>query len=305
MEGAPSFTALMSAFGRAYHSSCESPKIFDDFLARELIGEEDFKTISDHLMQGIKYFNPNWPDNKGQEEALKWVVQNHIAPITLTRSRYCEDMLENAVKFGCKQYVILGAGFDTLAFRRSDLADKINIFELDHPATQKDKHERIKKLGWNIPSSLHLIPVDFRNQQLTDVLGDSGFDNNKLSFFSWLGVTYYLSKEDIFKTLKVFADNVPEGSTIVFDYFDKKMMNMNDDQRAKKIVSLANATGETILSYFNYEEIETGLDKIGLLIYEHLEPHQIEERYLKGRTDDYHAVENTNFVLAIKKAPKM
>lgn len=294
MENKSSLTALISAFGRAYHSSYEEPKIFDDFLARELMGEEDFNSICGYMTQGIKYFNPDWPDNKGPEEALKWIVQNNIAPITLTRSRYCEDMLENAVKFGCKQYVILGSGFDTLAFRRPDLAEKIDIFELDHPATQKDKLERIQKLGWSVPTSLHLIPIDFRNQQLVNVLRESGFNNNKLSFFSWLGVTYYLSKEDIYKTLKAFTDNVPEGSTIIFDYFGENMKN--------KIVALANAAGETILSYFSYEELEAKLDKIGLLIYEHMKPKDIEERYLKGRSDDYHAVENTNFVLAVKKS---
>jgi methyltransferase (TIGR00027 family) len=301
MENTSSMTALIAAFGRAYHSINDSPKIFNDFLARELISDKEFQDISYHMSQGIKFFNPNWPDNESPEAALRWIVQNQLAPIPLPRSKYCEEMLENAIKFGVKQYVILGAGFDTLAFRRPDLMEKIDVFELDHPATQKDKLQRLKDLGWNIPESLHMVPIDFRKQDLEQVLTNSCFDNNKLSFFSWLGVTYYLKRENIFKTLKAFSNSVQKGSSIVFEYPDENMFSSKASDRAKRMVALTNASKEPMLSCFSFEELEAELDKIGLLIYEHLRPDEIEAKYFKDRTDDYHALENVNFALVVKR----
>lgn len=104
-------------------------------------------------------------------------------------------MLENGMKLGVKQYVILGAGFDTFAFRKSKELNKIKVFEVDHPATQELKLKRIKELGWEIDENIKYVPVDFSKDNLKKSLLDSGYNPNELSFFSWLGVTYYLRKE--------------------------------------------------------------------------------------------------------------
>ena len=139
-----SMTALVSAFGRAYHSLYDNPKIFDDYLARELITDEEFTEISGYMSGGIKFFNPEKADDFSEaQEALKWVIQTQIAPTPLARARYCEEMLNNAIMIGAKQYVILGAGMDTFAYRNPDLPDKIQVFEVDHPATQQFKKSRV------------------------------------------------------------------------------------------------------------------------------------------------------------------
>lgn len=296
-----SLTALVSAFGRAYHSLYDEPKIFNDYLAQQLIHKEEFQGISKNMAEGIHFFNPDeahlYPD---QQSALKWVVQTQIAPTPLLRSRYTEDMLENALLLGVSQYVIVGAGYDTFAFRKTPLLDQLQVFEMDHPATQEDKLRRITEQGWEIPSSLKFVPIDFSKGDFKQTLLRSGFDPSKRTFFSWLGVTYYLSKEQISKMLKDMASVAPKGSSLVFDYPDQDIFHENKtSRRVQNMLSTACKAGEPMKTGYGYSELESELEKAGMLIYEHLCPSEIEERYLKGRTDYYHAFENIHYTLAV------
>lgn len=298
-----SITALVSAFGRAYHALYDKPKIFNDYLARQLIKDDEFSNISKNMAEGIKFFNPNeahlYPDEKS---ALKWIIQNQIAPTPLARSRYAEDMLKNAIRLGVKQYIILGAGFDTFAFRRPELLNKISVFEIDHPATQELKLKRIHELGWKVNSSIKYIPVDFLEDNFKNALLESGYNPNELSFFSWLGVTYYLTREEIYKVLKDIASIAINGSSLVFDYPDIDIFYPEKtSSRAQAMVNMAKMAGEPMKTGYEYYELESELEKANFLIYEHLSPVQIEERYFKGRTDFYHAFENINYVLAVLK----
>ncbi|MCT4621603.1 MAG: class I SAM-dependent methyltransferase [Marinisporobacter sp.] len=300
-KGKGSMTAIVSAFGRAYHALYEEPKIFNDYLARQLIKDEEFSNISKNMAEGIKFFNPKeahlYPD---KESALKWVVQNQIAPIPLARSRYAEDMLENGIKLGVKQYVILGAGFDTFAFRKFKELNKIKVFEVDHPATQELKLKRIKELGWEIDENIKYVPVDFSKGNFKKFLLDSGYNPNELSFFSWLGVTYYLRKEEIHNMLKNIVSMAPKGSSLVFDYADEDIFYPEKTSaRVNAMVGMAKMAGEPMKTGYTYSDIESDFEKNGLLIYEHLSPKDIEERYFRGRTDYYHAFENINYALAV------
>src|SRR5262249_55781148 len=121
---------------------------------------------------------------------------------------------------GVHQYVILGAGLDTFAFRRPNLAAKLQVYEVDHPVTQALKRERIAVPGWDIPPHLHFVPIDFTKESLSEALQCSPYDPAKLTFLSWLGVTYYLTREAIFSTLKDITTIAPTDSTLVFDYMD-------------------------------------------------------------------------------------
>ncbi len=296
-----SLTAIVSAFGRAYHSLNDEPKIFNDYLAGKMITDEEFKNISKNMIEGIKFFNPE-DENiyKNEESMLKWVIQTQISPTPLARSRYAEEMLENAIKMGVKQYVILGAGFDTFAFRKSELLKKIKVFEIDHPATQELKLKRIKELGWEISPLLKFVPVNFSKDDLKKELLDSGFDSNGLSFFSWLGVTYYLSREEIINMFKSISSIACKGSSLVFDYPDKDIFNSErTTSRVQAMVKMAEVAGEPMKTGYEYLELESDLDKAGLLIYEHLTPKDIEEKYFKERDDYYHAFENVNYTLAV------
>jgi len=292
-------TALVCLFGRAYHSLYDNPKVFDDFLARNLLSDEEFTQISGYLAGGMKFFNPEHADKLiDPQEALRWVVQTHIAPLLITRARYCEDKLKNELALGIEQYVILGAGMDTFAFRHSELLESISVFEVDHPATQQDKLNRIKTAKWKIPENLHFVPVDFIEDGLAGYLKQAGFDCLKRTYLSWLGVTQYLSKNNMLQILKAIIPIIPKGSSIVFDYSNDKSHSI---EQSRKISAMAKAAGEPMKSCYGVEELESSLTQIGWQVREHLTFQDLEAKYFLNREDYYHAPENTNLILAVVK----
>lgn len=296
-----SMTAKISAFSRAYHSMNDNPKIFDDYLADKWLTKEEYAQISQYMANGINFFNPEHAaEFTDQKAALEWVVQTQLAPTPLARARYCEDMLKNAIMLGTKQYVILGAGLDTFAFRNPKVLQHVEVFEVDHPFTQSFKKRKLKELGWSIPENLHFVPMDFTKDNLVKVFENTSFDEKKLSFFSWLGVTYYLGKEDILKTLKSIAEIAPKGSTVIFDYGDNQLFDASKTtKRVQNMIGLAAQSGEPMKSCFSYPELEKLLEEAGFHIYEHLSPQDIEEKYFQNRHDFFHAFENIHYCLAV------
>lgn len=292
-------TAMITAFARAYHFRHESHRIFDDTLARKLFMGEEYAGIAAHMAQGIAFFDPDRSRAlTDPEEALQWVMQTQIAPTTLSRSRYAEDALENARFLGTKQYVVLGAGWDTFAFRHP--GPGLNVFEVDHIATQRDKLRRIASLGWELPGRLRFVPCDFAAENPAGPLFRAGYDPGCLSFFSLLGVTYYLTAEENMRIFEAIAYIAPKGSAVVFDYADGDLFDAEKTpRRVRNMVALAEESGEPMRSCYSYEDLESALEKAGLLIFEHLSPEDIEKRFFAGRTDAYHAFENTCYVLAV------
>lgn len=298
-----SMTALVCLFARAYHSLYDSPKIFNDYLARQFLTDEEFLQISEHMANGLSFFCPGDTHKfSTKQEALKWVVQTQLAATTLARARYCEEILKNEIQSGIRQYVILGAGMDTFAFRNTEILKKIDVFEVDYPATQQFKIDRIKVLNWKIPERLHFIPIDFNTDDLKIKIKQSSYNSSGRTFFSWLGVVYYLSKEDILQMLKIISSIATKGSLIVFDYADENLFNKDtSSKRIQNMVSMVKTAGEPMKSSYSYSEIETVLEQAGFRIHEHLSPEKIEKRYFQDRTDYLHAVENTNFILGAVK----
>jgi methyltransferase (TIGR00027 family) len=217
-ENQASFSAMMTAYIRAYHSMHDTPKIFDDFLAYRLIPQKVLTSIEQGLNRDKKFNYLEHTDVSNQKTTLSSLTKGTNV---LSRARYTEDALEEAVRQGVKQYVILGAGMDTFAFRRPEMMDYLEVFEVDHPATQNLKLLRLSELGWELPEHLHFIPIDFTKENLaTALIRSSAYDSNIKSFFSWLGVTMYLTREEVFKTLRSITGIAPEGSVVIFDYLD-------------------------------------------------------------------------------------
>jgi methyltransferase (TIGR00027 family) len=295
-----SMTAVVSAFARAFHANNDSPIIFNDDLAYDFIGEEQYNQVASNMLNGYPFFAADEPVQvETDEEKLKWVVQTQLAPTPLARARYCEDMLLNALQVGCKQYVILGAGLDSFAFRYPEYVNKINIFELDHPATQAYKRERLEQRSLDLPENLNMVPIDFTSQSISSILLSNGFDSTKLSFFSWLGVTYYLDSETIEQTLLEIASITPQGSSILFDFPNERLFS-TPIKRVQSMVGMAQATGEPMKTCFSYQKMETLLEKCGFLIYEHLPTNEIQSRYFQNRHDFLHAFETVEYLLAVK-----
>lgn len=298
-----SLTSLISAFGRAYHSKYDTPKIFDDFMAKDLISQKEFSDIRENMIQGIQFFNKDIAQRfqDDPDEILKWITQVQLSPTPLARAAYCEKVLLNEVMLGLKQYVILGAGLDTFCFRHPELKNSLEIFEIDYPATQEFKKKRLEHANFKIPSNLHFVSIDFTKKFTYHNLIDEGFDNKK-TFFSLLGVSYYLTKEENSSLINHLFAKVPSGSSIVFDYADEKLFEEKGmSNRVENMVKMASASGEPMKSCFTYYEIENMLEKSGLLIYEHLSSATINDLFFSNRTDDLSAFETIHYIHAIKK----
>ncbi len=297
-----SLTALISAFGRAYHSKQAAVKIFDDFLAESMMSSEKYNEMGHNLANAITFFDPEFaaggPDEKA---ALARVLQLHSSAITLCRAAYTEEVLEAAVDGGMDQYVILGAGLDTFAFRRPDLMKKLSVFELDHPATQQYKVDRLRELGWEIPGNLHMIPVDFSIDSLTDVLKKTAFDSCKPALFSWLGITYYLTLEDVISALKNIADISSSASMVIFDYLDKDAFDPEKvSLRVRKMIQITGMAGEPMKTGFSPDEIAELASSIGLLRAENLSPDDVQLRWFSTRNDGMTAFEHVNIARFVK-----
>jgi len=197
-EDRVSITALLTTYARAYHATHDTPKIFDDFLAGQFLSEKERAWFGVKLVEALPLFNPELgASHPDPTTALAWMMKNRNAPTTISRARYAEDALVAAINSGVQQYILLGAGMDTFAFRRPEMMKRLAVFEVDHPATQAFKRKRLAELQWELPPRLHFIPVDLAKDSLVAALQRSPHDPLQASFVSWLGVTYYLTRDAV------------------------------------------------------------------------------------------------------------
>ena len=298
-----SLTSLVSAFGRAYHHLFDTPIIFDDFIAPKLLSDQEFETVKMNMTEGISFFNADMAMKlKDQpDEILKWVTQVQLSPTPLARAAFCEIVLLHEVSLGVSQYIILGAGMDTFALRYPQLEHDLSIYEVDFPTTQQFKINRLQESNLTLPPNLRFIPCDFTKNISTDFLFENGVKREK-TFFSLLGVSYYLSKTELKQTLASLFQEMPEGSSIVFDYADENIFSEKGlSNRVENMVKLAAASGEPMKSYFTYNEMESLLEEVGLLIYEHLSPEDIQSQFFNDRDDYLKAFETVHYIHAVKK----
>ncbi|MGE5422540.1 MAG: class I SAM-dependent methyltransferase [Ignavibacteriales bacterium] len=297
-------TALTTAFYRAYHAKIDHPKIFDDYLAFDLVGETEYERIGLEMVAGFRAAAPQaaaaFPD---QASTLAFMMQAMAPPsLTISRARYTEDCLANAVYSGTDQYVILGAGLDTFTFRNLNLSNDLWVLEIDHPATQEFKKDRLKKLGWQLPANTSFAAADFTKEDLVSVLKRSSLDKARPSFFNWLGVTYYLPQDVVLSTLRDIAASSAPGSMVVFDYFDTDILDPSKvPPRVYQVLTLAKQVGEPIQGLFDASILAEELDALGLDLQENLDAAAIESRFYQERSDSYHACENAHFACAVVK----
>jgi methyltransferase (TIGR00027 family) len=253
--GQPSRTARGAAAHRAAHQLLENGRIFSDPLALRILGEDPESVARD------------------AEEPSRRSMRIFIA----ARTRFAEDALAAAVTSGTQQLVVLGAGLDTFAYR-NPFPNRLRVFEVDHPATQAWKRERLSAAGIPIPDSLTFAPVDFERQTLAEGLAAAGC-NPEPTFFTWLGVTPYLTEEAIFATLRFIA-GLPGPTHVVFDYADppetlSPEVRAYHDRRAARVEAL----GESWLTYFEADKLRPRLLEVGFTKVEDLGPPQLAARY--------------------------
>ncbi|NRD77597.1 class I SAM-dependent methyltransferase [Bacillus sp. BRMEA1] len=299
-----SLTALVSCFARGYHAFMSKQPVFDDYAANSILSEEEKRFIASNWGNAIEFFDPEKSKSlKTFEEKLEWVMNTQTIPQLVSRARYTEDGLMAAVGRGVRQYVILGAGFDTFALRQQNLPDDFIIFEVDHPATQAFKRNRLQETGMTIPEHVKFVSVDFKQDSLRDELKKNGFDEQKYSYFSLLGVVMYLEKEDFYKLLSTVSDLSPNGSSFIFDYLDNAAFNEKlASKRISQMRQITARTGEPIITGFDPLELDLELQNYNMLIYENLSPINIEELYFSNRDDGLHAFDHFHFAhLAVNK----
>jgi methyltransferase (TIGR00027 family) len=200
------------------------------------------------------------------------------------RSRYAEDSLAQAVERGVAQYVLLGAGLDTFAYR-SPYGERVRVFEVDHPATQAWKKERLIEADIAPPPWLTFTPVDFEKQTPVDGLRAAGFRFDQPAFFGWLGVTMYLGRETVASMFETVA-SLPPGSGIVFDYgVDRSLLGMFERMVLDEFSRRVAAAGEPWTTFFKPDELAADLRRAGFTELEDLGPAEINGRYFAGRPD--------------------
>lgn len=278
----PSATAYRVALRRAAHQILDDPKVFDDPLAMAIMGGEG-----------------ETRRRSGEGKSRGRIARSMRAYMAM-RSRYAEDRLAEAVARGAGQYVVLGAGLDTFAYRNPYPADRLHVFEVDHPATQGWKRGRLAKGEIAIPETMTFAPVDFERQTLPDGLAQAGFQPDRITFFSWLGVVPYLTRNAVLETLAFVAAR-PDGSEVVFDY-GRPASSLNWLQRLA-FEGLANrvaAAGEPFQTFFTPEELAAEMRQLG---FGHLEDSGMDEmnrRYFADRADGLRVAGGLAHVMAAR-----
>jgi methyltransferase (TIGR00027 family) len=230
-DGQPSQTARGAAAFRAVHQAHEAAAIFRDPFAEKILDDETRAALhgiaADPSLRGIRLF-------------------------IVSRSRFSEEALAASVARGARQVVVLGAGLDTFSLRNPYV--DVRVFEVDFPATQAWKRERLRDAGLAAPDTLTFAPVDFERESLADGLARAGFRRDRSAFFQWLGVSMYLNRETVFSTLDFIAG--VQGSAVAFDYTEA-FENQTPERRARLTAMAENAAarGEPWLSFFDPPEI--------------------------------------------------
>lgn len=265
-EGLPSRSALTVARLRAAHQLLDTPAIFDDPLALSVLGPEERSQLQSNA--------------RAYDVGFSRILRAAMA----VRSRFAEDQLARAVAGGVQQYVVLGAGLDTFACRRQHGA-ALRVFEVDHPATQDWKRKLLAANSIAVPASLRFVPVDFEHDALADALRAAGCRLDLPVFFSWLGVTLYLTEQAIFDTLRVVA-SLPPGSGIVFDYgMQPALLDTLERAGVEYFARRYAEQGEPWLSFFDPAELGARLRALGYSTVQDFGRDALEARYFAGRGD--------------------
>ncbi|MBK7056168.1 MAG: class I SAM-dependent methyltransferase [Leptospiraceae bacterium] len=275
---APEHTAVRVALWRALHVQIDpKPHILTDEVGEKLVAEENWKSRQD--------MNPDF--SKGMRASI------------VGRARFIEDIVEEEAKKGVTQYVILGAGLDTFAQRRADLAGKLHIFEVDQPGPQAWKKKRLTEIGYSIPDSLHFVPVDFESgQSWWEQLLTSSFDLTKPAVVVSTGVSMYLTKEANRSTLEQLAKLV-SGSTFAMTFMlALDLLSPEERGVMEFVMKKTQDAGTPFLSLFSPPEILSLAKEAGFTKSEYVSGEDIYQRYFASRSDGLRAGNAEAFLVA-------
>jgi len=220
----------------------------------------------------------------------------------IMRTRYTEDALQAAAGAGVCQYVLVGAGFDSFILRRPAFAADLEIFEVDHPATQGLKIQRIRELGISLPDSVHFIASDLAKESVAVALSRSSFRHDRTAFFSWLGVSMYMTRAANSATLRSIARCALAGSHLVLTYIDERLLGSQSENFLALQERLA-SLGEPFLSGFDPKTFGETLQECGLELREDLSGEEIARKYARIESMTSGHSSYSHFALARVLAP--
>jgi methyltransferase (TIGR00027 family) len=277
VENQPSETAFFAALRRALaHQEYQNDRFGPDYLADIF--------LPPHFRFFLKFNKVRENTKTRLNEALPGLTEYMIA-----RTAYFDQLFLNAVKDEIPQIVLLGAGYDTRAYRFSQLNRRTKIYELDIKPTQERKKECLKKARINIPPQVSFIPINFREDSIPQVLEKAGFDQREKALFIWEGVSYYLDPESVDETLRVVSHFSSSGSAIAFDYTFRISEDRVDDYYGVRefYQTMKEHHGdEELLFSIGEGEIEPFLEQRDLKLVNHLDNKQIEKRFLVDENDE-------------------
>jgi len=215
------------------------------------------------------------------------------------RARFVEDLVTEKIERGVAQYVILGAGLDTFAQRRPDVASRLQIFEVDRPGPQAWKRQRLIELGFGVPEWLHLVPVDFEaGQSWWDKLAGAGFDIDQPAVLSSTGVSMYLTREANLATLRQIA-TLASGSTLAMTFLlTLELIEPEDRAQHEQVYERARASGTPFVSFFTPAETIALAREAGFKDAKYVSTADLISRYFAGRSDGLRPASGEAFVLA-------
>jgi len=259
--GKASKTALRVAIRRAAHQLVDHPRILEDPIAVQLLG-------------------PGFA--RDMDRAMHKVARDFRAFMAV-RSRYVEDRLAQAVAAGVTQYVVLGAGLDTFAYRNPFPA--LRVFEVDFPATQQGKREMLAAASIPLPANLTFVPLDFEHQTLAQGLAVQGFNPAQPAFFGWLGVVPYLTLGAFQSTLTAIAQ-LPTGTALSFDYaLAPETLSPVGRTAFNALAGRVAAAGEPFQLFFTPATLQAELLRAGFHRFEQLDSDHLNQLYFNNRAD--------------------
>ena len=290
-------TSKVSCFARAYHYKNNENWIFKDDKAEDILGKTEYKMIAEHMTQGIQFFQPDF--NGIKEEALKVIVDQQLSPSVLARSVFCERHLENEIKLGCRQYLILAAGYDTYALRMKQ--PELTVYHLDLEEMITDRKQRMEMKQLKYQTKAYDISCDLSKKQIKDKLLLYGYAQDQKTYISLLGINYYLTKNEFSNLLEQLNSIMPDGSAICMDY-----PQVEEGEESRKNRELAKAAKEGMKAKYEKQEIEEILNKHDFLVYEHLDDKEMTNQYFtqynkKNKNCEMKAPKGVGYLLAVKK----
>ncbi len=252
---------------RAAHQLLDDPRVHEDPLALAILGSEEEKAL-----------------RAAPRRLEDGPISAALRAFLVVRSRIAEDALSEAVARGVEQYVVLGAGLDTFAYRNP--FPNLRVFEVDHPSTLAWKRQRLADAGIAIPDGVTFAAVDFASEALTDALRRAGVNEAKPSFFSWLGVTPYLTPEDTLKTLAAIAPLTVGGGGVTFDYsIPPSSLGLRARLVFEALAARVAAAGEPFRGFFEPEALAAPMREMGFSEIVDMGPDELNSTYFAGRKD--------------------